>query len=343
LNERGGDILGETKMESPYTPQEREKLNQLHELWKNADDAVTKRQRAMWRKQVLTIERAAHKRETAPSDGGTPKPTLEEFDGDEDAYQEALELWRIGQDERLAHAVLDNAGSTFTARENANRTLRRCQKRRQEIEPLANDDSRLRDDDGIPVPAPNQHDERPWAERFPYQDLQKSRFVTSDEARQHHKNLCACIDEFERIGKMSPEQQKSFWDKQESDRITRMEQQNLEDQESSAPKFNPRSIKTPLELETWKRQSEHFARLRGEIVDVPQLQTIEQPRRHVAFQLSDGFLFWGDNSACPTPLPAGTTIHRASNPPNYRSDENEKRIPAGWRYDFLNFMWVRTQ
>ena len=46
-------------MESPYTPQEREKLNQLHELLKNADDAVTKRQRAMWRKQVLAIERDA--------------------------------------------------------------------------------------------------------------------------------------------------------------------------------------------------------------------------------------------------------------------------------------------
>ena len=254
-------------MESPYTPQEREKLNQLHELLKNADDAVTKRQRAMWRKQVLAIERDAHKRETAPSDGGTPKPTLEEFDGDEDEYGDALELWRIGQDERLAHAVLDNAGSTFTARENANRTLRRCQKRRQEIEPLDNDDSGLRDDDGIRVPASNQYDERPWAERFPYQDSQKSRFLTSDEARQHHQNLCACIDEFERIGKMAPDEQKAYWDKSESDRMARMEQQNLEDQESMQPKFNPRKLKTPLELQTWKRQSEHFARLRGETVD----------------------------------------------------------------------------
>jgi hypothetical protein len=251
-------------MESPYTPQEREKLNQLHELLQNADDSVTKRQGAMWRKQVLTIERAAHKRETAPSDGGTPKPTLEDFDG-EDNYQEALELWRIEQDERLAHAVLDNAKATFTARENANRTLRRCQKRRQEIEPIANAAIRARRiDDNNPA---NELDERPWAERFPYQDSPKSRFLTSDEARQQHKNLCDCIDEFERIGRMSPEEQKAYWDKSESDRIARMEQQNLEDQESMQPKFNPRNFKTPLERETWKRQSEHFARLRGEAVD----------------------------------------------------------------------------
>jgi hypothetical protein len=208
------------------------------------------------------LKRIAEKRE---SKAGIPKPTLEEFHGDEGKYRHAVEIWRIGQDERAAQAVLDNARATFTARENANRTLRRSQKRRQEIEPIEDIGIGARRVNGN-NPA-NELDERPWAERFPYQDSQKSRFLTSDEARQQHENLCLCVDEFERIGRMSPEEQKACWDKSESDRIARMEQQNLEDQESMQPKFNPRKFKTPLELETWKRHSEHFARLRGETVD----------------------------------------------------------------------------
>jgi hypothetical protein len=204
------------------------------------------------------LKRIAEKR---ASNAGIPKPTLEEFDGDEKKHRYAVEIWRIGQDERAAQAVLDNSGATFTARENANRTMRRCRKRRQEIEPIRETAIRARRiNDNKPA---NEIDERPWAERFPYQDSQKSRFLTSDEARQQHKNLCDCIDEFERIGKMAPDEQKAYWDKSESDRIARMKQQNLEDQESMQPKFNSRSIKTALELETWKRQSEHFARLRG--------------------------------------------------------------------------------
>jgi len=265
---------------SPYTPQEQEKINELHELLQNSNDTVAKRRRSNWRKKILEIERVAARRdlERESPEIAFPKPTLEDFDGDEENYREALELWRIEQDERLAQAILDDAKATFTARENANRVLRRCKKRRQEIEFAydedGDEDSTRVDEDGAPVrkypflnwiddPAPNQNDERPWAERFPYRQSQKSKWLTSDEARQQHANLCLCVDEFKRIGRMSPEEQKAYWDKSESDRIARMEQQNLEDQESMQPKFNPRSIKTALELETWKRQSEYFARLRG--------------------------------------------------------------------------------
>jgi hypothetical protein len=146
------------------------------------------------------LKRIVQKRK---SNAGMPKPTLEEFDGDEKKHRHAVEIWRIGQDERAAQAVLDNAAATFTARENANRTMRRCQKRRREIEPIDDNDAAIRArriNDNNPA---NEIDERPWAERFPYQDSQKSRFLTSDEARQQHKNLCDCIDEFERIGKMA--------------------------------------------------------------------------------------------------------------------------------------------
>lgn len=172
--------------------------------------------------------------------GIVSKPKLEDFNGNEDAYKEALELWRIEQDERVALAALDNPRSTLTAREKANTALRRCQKRRQEIEPVKDDDNEDGDDydsrvdenyvrqypfpNYIDDPAP-KYDGRPWAERFPYTESEKSKWLTSDEARQQYKNACAWNDEFERIGGMSPEEQKAYWDKMESDRIATMEQQ----------------------------------------------------------------------------------------------------------------------
>jgi hypothetical protein len=343
---------------SPYTPQEQEKINELHELLQNSNDTVAKRRRSNWRKKILEIERAAAQRELQRESPeiAFPKPTLEDFGGDEDEYRQALELWRIEQDERLAQAVLDNAGATFTARETANRALRRCKKRRQEIEPFDDDDdSKAMDDDDEDVrvrryPFPNwiddanpdsELDDIPWCQRFPYRESHRPKYLTIDEARQQHKNLCAGMDEFQRIGKMPPEEKKSYWEKMESEHFAR---RRAEDEEEKARlshiKFNPRSIKTPLELATWKRQSEHFARLRGEIVDTP--QPVIQPRKD-AYQLTDGFMFWEDGTACELPLLDGTHIYRAPNPPSYRTDENEKRIPAGWRYDAFNFMWVRTQ
>jgi hypothetical protein len=86
-----------------------------------------------------------------------PKPTPEQFDSDEDGYQEALELWRIRQDENLAKEILDNPRATLTAREKANRVLRNCQKRRQEIEITygededGDEDSTQVDEDGVRV------------------------------------------------------------------------------------------------------------------------------------------------------------------------------------------------
>jgi hypothetical protein len=189
------------------------------------------------------LKSIAKKRESK----AVPKPTLEDFNGDADAHGKALEIWRIDQEERLAHAVLDNANATFSARERANRTLRNCKKRRRGLEPIDDDDSGDVDNDAIRVrrypflnwiddPAPNQQDESPWAERFPYQDSQKSRYLTSAEARQQHKNLCLCMDEFERIGELSPQEQKAYRDEQETDHKARMEQQN-QDQESMQSKF----------------------------------------------------------------------------------------------------------
>jgi hypothetical protein len=185
----------------------------------------------------------------AAKKAGTPKPTLEQFNGDADAHGKAQELWRIAQEERLAQAVLDNGAATLSARERANKTLRRCERRRKKIEPIDSTPAHVIGvrqypfpnwiDDANPV---SELDEIPWAERFPYQDSQKSRYLTSDEARQQHENLCVLLDEFQRIGKMSPEARKAYWEKMESEHFARVEQARLDDS-TSQPKFNPRSVK----------------------------------------------------------------------------------------------------
>src|SRR5277367_6523762 len=193
---------------------------------------VEEREEKTKRIQAL-LKAVADKRDS----GIVPKPKPEDFNGDEDACKEALELWRIEQDERVAQVTLDNPRATLTAREKANRVLRNCQKRRQDLQPIEDDDyddydSRVDENYVRKYPFPNyiddpapKHDDRPWAERFPYRESEKSKWLASDEARQQHKTACAWNDEFERWGKMSPEEFKALMDKQESDHRARMEQQ----------------------------------------------------------------------------------------------------------------------
>jgi hypothetical protein len=167
----------------------------------------------------------------AAKKAGTPKPTLEQFNGDAEAHGKALELWRIAQEVRLAEAVLDNAASSVSARERANKIVRSCAKRRKKIEADSNSTPahivgirrfpflNCIDDSVAPTDDP-----RPWSERFPYDESQRSRFSTPKEARVHHKNLSLALDEFERIGKMSPEEQEACWEVMDAERITRAEE-----------------------------------------------------------------------------------------------------------------------
>ena len=101
-------------------------------------------------------------------------------------------------------------------------------------------------------------------------------------------------------------------------------------------------IRSPLQKKVWGEQSREFARLRGEIVDPPVASVVELPDRTTAYRLTlDGFLFWGDNEPCESPLPAGTRVISAPTPPLYH--QHDKQIPAGWKFDPINFLWMHVQ
>ncbi len=96
-------------------------------------------------------------------------------------------------------------------------------------------------------------------------------------------------------------------------------------------------IRSPLQKQVWGEQSREFARLRGEIVDPPTPPAVEILDRTTAYRLTlDGFLFWGDNTPCESPLPVGTRVINAPTPPHYH--QNEKQIPAGMKFDPINFV-----
>jgi hypothetical protein len=99
-------------------------------------------------------------------------------------------------------------------------------------------------------------------------------------------------------------------------------------------------IASPLQEKVWGEQSREFARLRGEVVDPPTHPAVVMSDRTAAYRLMlDGFLFWGDNTPCESPLPDGTTIINAPTPPSYHANDN--RIPAGTKFDPIDFVWIR--
>jgi hypothetical protein len=101
-------------------------------------------------------------------------------------------------------------------------------------------------------------------------------------------------------------------------------------------------VASPLQEKVWGEQSRKFARLRGETVDSPAPPAVVMADRTAAYRLMlDGFLFWGDNTPCESPLPDGTTIINAPTPPSYHANDN--RIPAGTKFDPIDFIWVATR
>ena len=100
-------------------------------------------------------------------------------------------------------------------------------------------------------------------------------------------------------------------------------------------------IRSPLQEKVWSEQSREFARLRGEIVDLPTTPVVETPDRSTAYRLTlDGFLFWGDNTPCESPLPAGTKVINAPTPQRYHQNENQ--IPAGMKFDPISFFGCKS-
>jgi hypothetical protein len=285
------------------------------------------------------------------------KPTLEDCFGDEKMLRDELELWQIELNDRAARRVLDSPKSSLIHRQNAERTLRKSALRRHEIYPTIYglDDERVSASTASAATEP----EHAGSWRF---GLFKSR---------HPKGTAAYKEEYaqwQQRHRLADEEERTKFRRENPEEYARQLKAKHEAQRTrlagvisidhhghafdgyghrigsrakpSIPTNDDGSfIASPLQKKAWGEQSRKFARLRGETVDSPTPPSVVLADRTAAYRLMlDGFLFWGDNTPCESPLPDGTTIINAPTPPYYRANDN--RIPAGTKFDPIDFVWV---
>jgi hypothetical protein len=275
------------------------------------------------------------------------KPTLEDCYGDEKMLRDDLELWQIELNDRAARRVLDSPKSSLIHRQNAERTLRKGAQRRHEIYPT------IYGLDGEPVSdsttSETTEPEHASSWRF---GLFKSR---------HPKGTAAYKEEYEQWmqkRRLADEEERTKFRRENPEEYARQLKANHEAQRtrlagvisidhhgrpldgyghrigSGAKPF----VASPFQEKVWGEQSRKFAHLGGETVDSPAPPAVVMADRTAAYRLMlDGFLFWGDNTPCESPLPDGTTIINAPTPPYYRA--NDKRIPDGMKFDPIVFVW----
>jgi hypothetical protein len=363
-----------------YSPAQQSRLDAISAQLQNADSSLPELSKNALRKEALQIhkdvetkeqlrveQKAAAKKERAEAKikaakqifDSPAKPTLEECHGDADVYRNEVELWQLSLDERAAQKILESPKSSLPYRDSANRTLRKCAQRRHELYPdyYGPNGERLPRKHS-PVNSPKQGsnviaDERSYAEREPFEgylERHPKTLTLGDEYRSWQVR-CEFFDYVCQMLKLQREDPAEYERQQQV--IREAEAQRLADfrsidcgrgnRKSTVP-TNPDGsyIASPLQKKAWGEQSREFARLRGEIVDSPVASVVELPDRTTAYRLTlDGFLFWGDNTPCESPLPAGTRVISAPTPPLYH--QHDKQIPAGWKFDPINFVWMQVQ
>jgi hypothetical protein len=328
-------------------------------------DVETREQLRIEQKAAAKKERAEAKAKAAKHIADSPaKPTLEECHGDADVFRKEVELWQLCLDERAAQKILDSPRSSLPYRDSANRTLRQCAQRRHELYPdyYGPNGARLLRKQS-PVNSPKEGgnviaDERSYAEREPFEGYLERypKSLTWGDEYHSWQVKCEFMDYVCAMLKLQRENPAEYERQQQA--IREAEAQRLADfvsinclgqvigrgnRKSTIP-TNPDGsyIASPLQKKAWGEQSREFSRLRGEIVDPPVALVVESPDRSTAFRLTlDGFLFWADNTPCQSPLPAGTRVISAPTPPLYHQHDNQ--IPAGWKFDPINFVWVTTR
>jgi hypothetical protein len=288
------------------------------------------------------------------------KPTLEDCYGDEKMLRDEMELWQIELSDRAAHRVLDSPKSSLIHRQNAERTLRKSAQRRHEIYPTIYGLDGERVSASTTSPATDPAD--PFSGRhkpFKSRHAKGTSAHAQEKARWLEMNRLADEEERTKFRRENPEEYERQLQARYAAERKRLSGVISIDHHGhtfdgyghrigsrakpSSPTNDDGSLMaSPLQKKVWGEQSREFARLRGEIVDPPTPPAVEIRDRTTAYRLTlDGFFFWGDNTPCEIPLPAGTRIVSAPTPPLYHS--NDRSIPPGLKFDPIAFVWTTIQ
>ena len=154
-------------MKLKYSPAQQVRLAAISAQLQNADSSLSERSKEALRKEALQIhkdvetkellrleQKAAAKKaraeakaaekqardaakavKDAADDNFPSAPTLADCDDDMELFRVEYELWQLDLDERAAQKILDSPKYSLMVRESANRKLRQCAERRQELCP----------------------------------------------------------------------------------------------------------------------------------------------------------------------------------------------------------------
>jgi hypothetical protein len=318
---------------------ERERLKAIA-----SDSTLSEPERELAREQMQALRDAAIARSElrkikSAKSANEPEPDLPEkplhLEGESaEDFAFRVEHWNLKLDEAAAQKVLDSPKSNLVARQNAERTLKKCAKRRKALFPEVDSEDSTQTTDA-PAQSDVVNDNRPWAEKNPFQTHHKPGTELYRYYLQEWEHKCAFSEMLAASSKLkreNPAEWQRQWDAEkaaEDERYARCQGGHQQSQPF---------IATPLQTATWKAQSEKFAELRGEAS--PEPPKVEPPQPDLIFVLDDDFMFYGDSTEATLPFPLGVKFVRAPFPPGYQP--GDKKISPCYRYDRMSFSWWRV-
>ena len=266
-------------------------------------------------------------------------------------YQKALELWQIVLNDAAAQRILDSPTSSHSARQSAERVVRKSVARFKELSPEVESDDSTQPDAVVVAPAVDAPSKRVWIapELEPGSEAYRNAaskllHLNGADSFESLQRWYGVQEQWEREHPASFKAECERREKEDEERRRR----NLEEHSglpaAASTVVGKPYIASPLQKEAWKAQSEKFARQRGETVSPssePAVPSDEPPQQDIIFVLEDdGFMFYADNSEAKPPFALGASFVRCvSNPPGYV--KGDFKI-GPYKYDRMTFSWWRV-
>jgi hypothetical protein len=301
------------------------------------------RDAAVARAELREIKRAKPVDETAEDTEENPLPVKpERLDGEADKdFQWRIAYWRIRLDKAAAQRALDNPKSALTTRANAERMLRKCKEREEELFSKVDSDDSTDAQDDIPRAEINPN---PFYSRH---EIGSEAWVREFREQQNTKwdsegfSLIAWMNAERQWESQHPESyaaERNRRDEEDEARHVRGAEEHSGNPVATSTVVGKPYIASPLQKETWKAQSDTFARQRGEIVATQTAPAVESSERDVIYVLEDDYMFYADSTEAKPPFSSTAKFVRVpAFPPGY--EPGSFKIGDCYRYDRTYTCW----
>jgi hypothetical protein len=326
-----------------------ERQQELAILEQLKDTSLSEQYRGRLRADLETLHESIKTRKNAKANGKPPDelpPQREDFSSDKE-WEVACELHRLTLTAKAAEKKLDSDRTSLSGRLTAERELKRVAKRRAELLPPREE---------VPAPVQSVTEENRQNERLAQlcnpkkstEDLFNSRNLAAYMYGPHSAECKGVEVELENRGV-----DWRFWLLSENDSsimhlypnrpaaerlIVEVRRNRPQTQPTVTTNPSPRAAPppTPAQKESrqhWQNQHGSWEDKKTAVTSLPAVQA----SREVAYQISDGCMFYPDGTKADEPLPLGTRVFPVSAPPSYVRGSGDV---AGWQINVIVGCWV---